>query len=74
MIRAVLFRLAELFRENQAFLAQQTLEPCVSEAPQRVALVGEAAATNKDLKALVCFCVKTKDEAGSESIRWIFAP
>ena len=30
LFRAVLFRLAKLFRENQAHLAQQTLDPCVS--------------------------------------------
>ena len=46
----------------------------VAAALKRVLKVGEQAAQNRDLKALRCFRVKSKDEAGQDIVRWIFAP
>ena len=45
----------------------------VAAALKRVLKVGEQAAQNRDLKALRCFRVKSKDEIGQDIIRWIFA-
>ena len=62
-------------RENQQVVEQRLqTEEMVSAAQKRVLKVGEQAAQNRDLKALRCFRVKSKDEAGQDIARWIFAP
>ena len=48
-------------------------EESVAAALKRVLKVGEQAVQNRDLKALRCFRVKSKDEAGQDIVRWIFA-
>ena len=75
LFRGVLYWLVESVRENQQAIEQrlQTDEP-VAAALKRVLQVGEQAAQNRDLKALRCFRVKSKDEAGQDVVRWIFAP
>ena len=67
-------RLAENVRENQQVIEQRLqTEEMVAAALKRVLKVGEQAAQNRDLKALRCFRVKSKDEAGQDIVRWIFA-
>ena len=74
LFRGVLCRLAENVRENQQVVEQRLqTEETVAAALRRVLKVGEQAAQNRDLKALRCFRVKSKDEAGQDIVRWIFA-
>ena len=75
LFRGVLYRLAENVRENQQVVDQRLqTEEMVAAALKRVLKVEEQAAQNRDLKALRCFRVKSKDEAGQDIVRWIFAP
>ena len=75
LFRGVLYRLAENIRENQQVVEQRLqTEEMVAAALKRVLKVGEQAAQNRHLKALRCFRVKSKDEAGQDLVRWIFAP
>ena len=75
LFRGVLFRLAVNVRENQQVVEQRLqTEESVAAALKRVLKVGEQAAQHRDLKALRCFRVKSKDEAGQDIIRRIFAP
>ena len=70
-----LFRLAENVPENQQVVEQRLqTEETVAAALGRVLKVREQAAQNRDLKALRCFRVKSKDEDGQDIVRWIFAP
>ena len=72
---SVLYGLAENVRQNQQVVEQRLqTEETVAAALKRVLNVGEQAAQNRDLKALRCFRVKSKDEAGQDIVRWIFAP
>ena len=67
--------MAENERENQQVVEQRLqTEEMVAAALKRVLKVGKQAAQNRDLKALRCFRVKSKDEAGQDIVRWIFAP
>ena len=75
VLSGVLCRLAESVQENQqAFEQRRQTEETVAAALKRVLKVGEQAAQNRDLKALRCFRVKSKDDAGQDIVRWIFAP
>ena len=75
LFRGVLYKLAENVRENQQVIEQRLqTEEIVAAALKRVLKVGEQAAQNRDLKALRCFRVKSKDEAVQDIVRWIFAP
>ena len=75
LFRGVLHRLAENVRENQQVVEQRLqTEESVAAALKRVLKMGEQAAQNRDLKALRCFRVKSKDEARQDIVRWIFAP
>ena len=75
LFRGVLYRLAENVRENQQVIEQRLqTEEMVAAALKRVLKVGEQAAQNRDLKALRCFRVKSKDETEQDIVRWIFAP
>ena len=75
LFRGVLYRLAENVRENQQVIEQRLqTEEMFAAALKRVLKVGEQAAQNRHLKALRCFRVKSKDEAGQDIVRWIFAP
>ena len=65
LLRGVLYRLAGNVRENQQVVEQRL---------QTEETVAAQAAQNRDLKALRCFRVKSKDEAGQDIVRWIFAP
>ena len=75
LFRGVLYRLAESVQVNpQAFEQRLQTEETVAAALKRVLKVGEQAAQNRDLKALRCFRVKSKDDARQDIVRWIIAP